>query len=223
MAHWLDESAQHIKQRDPSRAVSSFVGAVCGFHSMWDFANVTQRLDISLANSPHIEINGVQTPIGGKDLTHATFLMDLARKYNKPITANDFVDFPNGLYSGFEPVYRGALATVKHGANGLYACLWYLPGCLPYSYSVTMSKPDRDRITADTKSAIEVLKGYHLQTKVAFIEPIMSYSLADEGGYKGDEIDSGGLYHLVLDLGLIPDVMTPYEIAMQRRDLSKNI
>jgi hypothetical protein len=43
--------------------------------------------------------------------------------------------------------------------------------------------------------------------------PLQSFSFADEGGYKGDMLDNGGLYHLVLDLGLTPDVYTPYEAA----------
>lgn len=215
MADWLNLCAKHIKQRDPSRLVSSYLGFAWAFHSLWGSGMDTQRADISLANSPDIDINGLQMCIGGDDFTNTTCPLDLARKYGKPMTATDFIDFPYGVYSGFEPHYRGALAAVQHGIDGIFGCLWYHPTVLPYSYQTGMTKSEQDRLLADTRKAIEAVGNFDLQTKVAFIEPIMSHSLADEGGYKGDEIDSGGLYHLILDLGLIPDVVTPYEIGKQ--------
>lgn len=210
MADWLDTCARHIKRRDPRRQVVSYVGFVFGFDSHWDYSMMQQRLDISLANSPAVEVNGIQLCIAGRDFTYASCPLDVARKYNKPMMATDLIDFPYGLYSGFEPIYRGTLACVQHGLDGLFAYCWY--GTPDYNYSANISRPDLDRLLRDTRTAIETFAGYELSTRVAMLMPVMSYSLADEGGYKGDSLESGGLYRLVLDLGLVPDVWTPYEL-----------
>ena len=90
---------------------------------------------------------------------------------------------------------------------------WYgWKGVPDYSFSQRMTTVDRNRLVSDTRSAIEAVKGFKPYTNMALLMPIMSYSLADEGGCKGDMIDSGGLYHLLLDAGFTVDVWTPYEI-----------
>ncbi|MCK5862482.1 MAG: beta-galactosidase, partial [Candidatus Hydrogenedentes bacterium] len=210
MAHWLNTCAKYIRVCDPDREISSYVGFVFAQQAQWDYAMVNQRLDISLMNTPDIDVNGIQMCIAGNDYTWATHIVDTARKYEKPVRATDFIDFPYGLYSGFEAIYRGTLAAVQHGMTQVF---WYgWKGVQDYSFLQRMTTADRNRLVADTHSAIDAVAGFHPYTNMAQLMPIMSYSLADEGGHKGDMIDSGGLYHLLLDTGFTVDVWTPYEI-----------
>lgn len=211
MADWLNLCAQHIKERDPTRKVASYVGWIFGMHSMWDGVQEEQRLDISLANTPDLDINGFQLAIAGDDYTYATFSIDLARKYGKEMWGTDLVDFPYGLLSGFEPIYRASLACVQRGLGGFFYYNWHGPPD-EYSYSEHMADTDIDRLVTSVKDGITALEGYELETDVAQLLPILAYSLDDEDGYKGDMLDGGGLYHLVLDMGLTPDIWTPYEI-----------
>lgn len=210
MAHWLNTCAKHIRRCDPEREISSYVGFVFAQQAQWDYAMVNQRLDISLMNTPDIDVNGIQMCIAGTDYSWATNVVDTARKYGKPVRATDLIDFPYGLYSGFEAIYRGTLAAVQHGMTQTF---WYgWKGVPDYSFSQRMTAVDRNRLMADTRNAIEAVKGFKPYTNVAQLMPLMSYSLADEGGRKGDMIDNGGLYHLLLDAGFTVDVWTPYEI-----------
>ena len=210
MAAWLNECAERMKGIDPTRAVASYVGCVFGMEAMWDYGMMTQRLDISLANSPAIDINGIQMCIAGDDFTWATYLVDLARKYEKPVWGTDLVDFPYGHYSGFENIYRASLATVQHGIDGI---LWYCWRGVPdYSYFERLAEVDRNRLIHDTRAAMDAVKDYTPVIRAAQLSPILPYSLADERGQKGDMIDNGGLYHLLLDTGIAVDIITPYEL-----------
>ena len=107
MADWLNTCAKHIRNCDPDREISSYVGFVFAQQAQWDYAMVNQRLDISLMNTPDIDVNGIQMCIAGNDYTWATHVIDMARKYGKPVRATDLVDFPYYLYSGFDAIYRG--------------------------------------------------------------------------------------------------------------------
>lgn len=210
MAEWLNRCAQHIKERDPSRPVVSYIGWIFGMHSMWDGVQDEQRFDISLANTPDIDINGFQLAIAGDDYTYATFNIDLARKYGKEMWGTDLVDFPYGLFSGFNPIYRASLACVQRGLEGFFYYNWH--GTYDYSYSEHMTDGEITRMLTSVKSGVDALDGYELKTGVAQLLPILAYSLDDPGGYKGDMIDAGGLYHLLLDVGVTPDIWTPYEV-----------
>ncbi len=220
MADWLNECAEFIKEQDPDRSVLSYLGSVFGMHCIPDFNMYWQRTDISLANSPAIDVNGIQMCIAGDDVTYATHLVDLARKYDKPIYATDLIDFPFGLYSGFEAIYRGTLAAVQHGMDGVFWYTWresvgdfhHIDYSLEYSYSVMLTQEEQTRLIRDTKKAIAAFDGYDLNTPIALIMPVMAQSIAMPTGYGGDLINRGGWYHLLLDAGYIPDVYTPYEL-----------
>ncbi|RLE27840.1 MAG: hypothetical protein DRJ61_17040, partial [Acidobacteria bacterium] len=221
MANWLNTVAGHIKERDPGRDVISYIAFTFGFHNQWEGNNSVMRLDIDLANSPNVGTYGIQLALADRDFSYATSSIDVARKYGKPVYATDLIDFPDGLYSGFEPIYRASLATVQHGLDGIFYFAWSAPPIPQYEYRNHLSKTDLNRLISDTKTAIETVSKYKLHTKIAMLEPLMSYSLADEGGHKGDQLDSGGLYHLILDMGFIPDIITPYEISRQGSNLLK--
>ncbi len=213
MADWLNVCAEEIKQRDPARYVVSYVGFVFAQQAQWDYAMVCQRLDISLANTPAIDINGIQMCIADNDYSWATHVLDMARKYGKPVWATDLIDFPYGLYSGFEAIYRGTLAAIQHGMEGVF---WYgWKGVPDYAFSQRMATPDRERLLRDSRTALEALRGYRPHVAVAQLMPLLSYSTADEAGFKGDMLDNGGLYRLLLDMGITPDIWTPYELEHQ--------
>jgi len=216
MATWLNDCAKRIRAGDPDREISSYVGFVFAQKAQWDHAMVNQRLDISLMNTPDIDVNGIQMCIAGNDFTWATHVVDMARKYGKPVRATDLIDFPYGLYSGFEPIYRGTMACVQHGLSQVF---WYgWKGVPDYSFLQRMTTVDRDRLVLDTRQAIAATKEYRPVIRAAQLMPLMSYSVADEGGYKGDMLDHGGFYDLVLDAGIMVDVWTPYEIEKREEN-----
>lgn len=221
MADWLNTCAVHIKQRDPSREVMSYVGCVFGTATLGDFAMYWQRLDISLANSPAIDINGIQVCIAGDDYTMTTTPVDMTRKYRKPIYLTDFVDFPYGLWSGFTATYRGVMTAIQHGANGTLSYAWAdTVAGTDYQYSKQMSGPQLKKFVDDQLTAIKAVEGCEVHTDIAFILPVMPYSLADKSGYKSDLLDIGGWCHLLNDTGIIADFYTPYELANRNWDLS---
>jgi hypothetical protein len=210
MAAWMNECAAYFKDRDPSRLVLSYVGFVFGQQALWDCAAIEQRLDISLHNAPNLDVAGFQLCIAGDDFTWAASNVDMARKYAKPMWCTDLIDFPYGHVSGFIPIYRGSMACAQHGLDGF---LWYgWTGYPDYSFYRHLPRPELERLCNDARSAVEALDGFELVTNVAQLMPIQTYSLADRGGYKGDALDNGGLYHLLLDCGLLPEVFTPYEL-----------
>ncbi len=211
MADWLNTCAERIKRHDPTRPVASYVGCVFGQKAQWDLGMMTQRLDISLANSPAIDVNGIQMAIAGDDFTWATHIIDTARKHGKPVWATDLIDFPYGHYSGFQNIYRGTMAAVQHGLDGVFWYCWR--GVPDYSYFERLADVDRHRLIRDTRRAIEAVEGYEPAVRAALLVPIMPYTLADEGGRKADMIDSGGFYDLLLDAGMTVDIVTPYEIS----------
>lgn len=214
MADWLNRCALEIKHHDPGRLVVSYVGFVFAQQAQWDYAMTTQRLDVSLSNSPDIDVNGIQMCIAAEDYTWATHVVDMARKYDKPMWATDLIDFPYGLYSGFEAIYRGSLACVQHGMDGGF---WYgWKGVSDYAFSQRMTTADRARLLKDMRLALEAVRGFEPHVAAAQIMPIMSYSIADDGGRKGDMLDNGGLYRLLLDAGVTPDIWTPYEIEQHK-------
>lgn len=213
MADWLETCARKIKECDPSRRVLSYVGFVFAQQAQWDYAMANQRLDISLANTPSIDVNGIQLCIAADDFTWATHVIDTARKYEKPIWATDLIDFPYGLYSGFETHYRGAMAAVQHGLSGAFFCHW--KGIDDYSFLHRLTTTDRNRLLNDTRTAIEALEGFQVVTNAALLMPIMPYSMENPGG---DMIDSGGFYHLLQDGGITVDVWTPYELERAGAD-----
>lgn len=216
MAEWLNACALEIKRNDPDRLVVSYVGFVFAQQAQWDHAMTNQRLDISLANSPAIDVNGIQMCIAGDDYTWAANVVDTARKYGKPVWSTDLIDFPYGLYSGFEPIYRGTMACIQHGMTGGF---WYgWKGVPDYAFLQRMAAPDRDRLIRDTLAAHDALRGFRPHTNAAQLMPLMSFSSADGDGMKGDMVDSGGLYHLLLDSGFTPDVWTPYELERAAPD-----
>jgi hypothetical protein len=145
----------------------------------------------------------------------------MARKYGKPVWSYDLVDFPYGLHSGFEPIYRASMASIQHGSKAILYCEW---NGFPYDYlySVCIPRVDLNRMLRDVDTAIRMLDGYSLETNVAQLMPLMSYSVADKDGFKGDMLDNGGLYHLILDMGLLPDLYTPYEVGKQGQNCLNN-
>ncbi len=210
MADWLNICAGEMKRRDFTRKVVSYVGFVFAQQAQWDYAMTCQRLDISLANTPAIDVNGIQMCIADSDYSWATHVVDMARKYDKPVWATDLIDFPYGLYSGFDAIYRGTLAAIQHGMEGVF---WYgWKGVPDYAFSQRMATPDRERLLRDSRTVLEALRGYRPYVAAAQLMPLLSYSTADEDGYKGDMRDNGGLYRLLLDVGITPDIWTPYEL-----------
>ncbi len=211
MAAWLDESAAHIKQLDPTRPVISYIGFIFGQPVLWDYASIEQRLDISLANTPQIDVNGFQICIADEDFTYAAANIDLARKYDKPMWCTDLIDFPYGHYSGFQAIYRGSLACVQHGMTGFFWYCW--TGVPDYAYFEHLTSDELTRLLRDVRAASEAIHEQRLVTRAAQLMPVMTYSLADPGGRKGDPFDNAGLHHLLQDCGITPDVYTPYEVA----------
>jgi hypothetical protein len=222
MAEWLNTCAAYIKQKDPSREVVCYNGCVFGTHTLGDFTTYWQRLDISLAKSPELDVYGVQVCIADRDYTMVTCPIDIARKYGKPIYLTDIVDFPYGLFSGFDPIYRGTLTAIQHGANGVFAYCWLdSAGGADYQFYKHLSSFELKKYVDDLCSAVKKVADYSVYTDIAFILPVMPYSLADNGGYKSDWLDIGGWCQLLNDMGIIADFYTPYELAEVTWDLSK--
>lgn len=222
MADWLNTCAARMKKRDPSRDVMSYLGCVFGTATLGDFSMYWQRLDISLANSPGIDINGIQVCIAADDYTMTTTPVDMARKYGKPIYLTDFVDFPYGLWSGFSAAYRGIMTAIQHGAAGTFPYAWVdTHAGTDYQYFKQMSGTQVKKFIDDQFAALAAVKGCRVCTDIAFVLPVMPYSLADDGGYKSDLLDIGGWCQLLNDAGIIADFYTPYELANRDWDLCR--
>lgn len=207
MNHW----ARTIKAADPTREVMHYAGYLLGTLSQWDNMTLTQFPDVFLSHAPDADINGLQLCAGRGDFHYATVVLDLARKYGKPMVATDLQDFTHGVYVGFNSLNRTSLACVAHGMSGVYYYNWF--GTPDYSWFGSWPPHDTARMVSNVAKAAEFLQGAQLQTPAAFVLPILPFSEADPGGQKGDMLDSMGWYKMTVQSGLCPDVYTPYELS----------
>lgn len=200
-----------IRASDPSRRIMHYTGYLLGTLSQWDDLSLTQRPDIFLTNAPSVDINGLQLCAGKGDFHYTTVVLDLARKYGKPMVATDLQDFTHGVYVGFNSLNRTTLAAIAHGLKGSYYYCWR--GTPDYDWHEAWSPEDTARMITNASNAIEFLEGAELETKFAFLLPLQPYSEADPGGQKSDMLDVMGWYKILSQAGLGSfDVFTPYEL-----------
>ena len=210
-AETMDHWARTLKSFDPSREVMHYLGFLLGTLSQWDDLTFTQRPDIALFNARSVDINGLQLCAANGDFHYATVVLDLARKYGKPMVATDLQDFTHGLYVGFNSLNRTTLACAAHGVDGIYWYCW--EGTPDYNWYGTWPPRETARMVGNAEAAIRFVDGFDVETSVAFVVPILPYSDADPGGQKADMLDAMGWYKLLVQSGVCPDVYTPYELA----------
>lgn len=212
MNHW----ARTIKSCDPTRLVMHYCGYLLGTLSEWDLLTLTQRPDIFLSSAPDVDVNGLQLCSGKGDFHYATVVLDLARKYGKPMVATDLQDFTHGVYVGFNSLNRTSLACIAHGMSGAYYYNWY--GTPDYSWFRSWPPEDTARMIGNASRLITFLEGSTLETSTGFLLPIQPYCEADPGGQKADMLDAMGWYKLIVQTGQCPDVFTPYELMRPGTD-----
>ncbi|MBN1900043.1 beta-galactosidase [Candidatus Sumerlaeota bacterium] len=213
-AQQMNDWAKNIKACDPSREVMHYLGFTLGMLGQWDDATLTQRADIFLSNAPDVDVNGIQLCAANGDFHYATIVLDLARKYNKPMVATDLQDFTHGVYAGFNKLNRLGLACIAHGMDGMYYYDWL--GTKDYDWYENWEMEDTRRMIENSEKAIRFLEGFEPQNDAAYIIPILPYCEADPGGRKNDMLDSMGFYKIVCKLGFCPDVYTLYELTTHK-------
>lgn len=211
--------ARLIKSLDPTREVMHYVGYLLGTLSEWDYLTLTQRPDIFLTQAPDADVNGLQLCAGRGDFHYATIVLDLARKYGKPLVATDLQDFTHGVYVGFNSLNRTSLACVAHGMTGVYYYNWF--GTPDYSWFNSWAPQDTQRMVWNVEKAVTFLDGTRPEIRTAFLLPLLPYCEADPGGQKADMLDSMGWYKLLRHSGIQVDVYTPYELE-HGQDLAPN-
>lgn len=218
-ARRMNDWALYIKKCDPSRKVMHYLGFTLGTLGQWDDSTLTQRADIFLANSRDADINGIQLCAAKGDFHYTTLVVDLARKYNKPIVATDLQDFTHGVYVGYNAMNRTTLASIAHGCDGIYYYCWY--GTPDYNWHEAWTLDETSRMIRNARWTLEFLKDATLETDAAFVIPIVPYCEADAGGQKNDMLENMGLYTIAAKLGYCPEVFTVYDLAKSKPDLSR--
>lgn len=209
-ARVMDDWAVRIRQRDPDRKVIHYLGFLLGTLCQWDDLTMTNRPDIPLRLAASVDVNGLQLPAARGDFHYATAILDLARKYDKPMWATDLQDFTHGTYIGYSALNRTTLACIAHGLDGVYYYCWY--GTPDYDFHRHVPAQEIRRLLENAAWAVRFLEAAALDTRVAFVIPLLPYSLADPGGIKADPLDCAGWYKIITQAGMCPDVFTPYEL-----------
>jgi hypothetical protein len=218
MNHW----AQRIRHHDPSREVMHYLGFLLGTLGQWDDLMQTQRADIFLANAPDVDIHGLQLPAANGDFHPATAVLDLARKYGKPMVATDLQDFTHGLHVGFHSLNRTSLACVASGMDGAYYYDWMSNAPREYDWFQNWTMDETRRMLDGFRSLQAFTADATIDTRTAFLLPLLPWCSADPDGRKSDILDAMGWYKLLRHAGAIPDVYTPYELETGDWDLSRH-
>ena len=212
LGDYIEGFCKLVKHADPSRLTVGYLTYAFAFPVEWDYTqHVGMALDVILPRLKHMDVIGMQICSADGDPVRITAAIDLARKYGKPVYAVDVIDFTSGVAVGYSAMDNVTKEAIRHGATGVfYYCWWGTPD---YDYYTGMPLTDLEKmLTRGRRSAADA------PSRVAIIQPILPTVFAS-GPKDNDFRDFVGLYKVVTDSGVIPDIWALRELAEQRPDL----
>ncbi|MCC6728261.1 MAG: beta-galactosidase [Chthonomonadales bacterium] len=224
---WYEAAADYInglsalvKRLDPTRPTVTYLTMSWAFPAEWD---ETQRSAIApdevAMRGSAIDVFGMQLCSADGDPYRVTAVLDLMRKYGKPLWAVDLVDFTSGVHVGARVLGRVTQAAVQHGARGIVYCAWHIPTVLDYSFYPYVPLPETQRMLRDARSAIRRLDGLRVDPEGAILQPILPASPNDGQGFKNDPRSFMGWYRLLEEGHRTFDVVTARELTRGRAPL----
>ncbi len=219
-ARAIDGLAEIVKGLDPARRTVCFMSHAWGFAAEWDYSQwAAIALDLVARLTPHVDEIGLQLPMAGGDTVRADAVIDLVRKYRKPVWALDMMDFRLGTLCGPESLNRGSLAAVQQGAVGLAYCCWN--GAKDFNIHPDWPLEQTRAMVTQSRRWIGLLQGMERVADGALILPHVAASPSAPGGWSDGPSAFMGWYRIIQAAGLSVDVVTPDEVAADPRLLKR--
>lgn len=233
LADNMDRFIRTIKQTDPGRPVGTYLAYAWAMGNMWGYNyNARALLDVELLHAWSADAIGMQLAGSLGDSAFATFAIDTARKYGKPMWATDLQDFSVGVAAGPQKISRLAQACIQHGLDEIYWYDWFGTENFDFYPGSTGPNDPRGRgaipmeelrrINTLAVESIERTAGMELRSPIALISPMVPYHNGMPDARGNDPAECFGWYYLLLRAGTIPDIITLYEIKRAKWDLYKH-
>lgn len=211
-ARFIDWMAAECRSADPTRPVISYLTFAFANAFEWDYVQqMAIAVDIWAENARNQQVLGMQVNSAEGDFDSLTAVLDMVRRFGKPLWAIDLLDFTKGTYLGEAGLTRTSLSVLQHGgaSTGIQYYCWY--GTPDYNYS-ELGIGALSRMIDRVKQSAAQLEGAQPVCEVALVLPRMPlYPFLPEP--VNDWADFMGWYKLLVRAGVCPDVVTLRALA----------
>lgn len=171
-ATYIDRLAAIARRIDPSRPTMSFLTFSFAQGVEWDYVDWSAiRLDEVCARAKSIADIGMQLPAARGDPFRIAVGLDMARKYGKPMSVLDLLDFTDGVRAGRAVHERATHTAIQHGASALYYCCWN--GAKDFNFHPDWPMEDIRGMLTGARQTLETVRRLPVVADGAIILPIM--------------------------------------------------
>ncbi|RYG42560.1 hypothetical protein EON79_18640, partial [bacterium] len=161
-----------VKKLDPSRPTMSWVTNSYAFGSQWDYVQWSSvPMDAVARDAPGVDVLGLQLSSSYGDPYQISFGLDVARKYGKPMSVLDLLDFSLGVKTGFHNMMRATHASIQHGGSSFYYCCW--AGAKDFEFFPDWSTEEMRRMIGEAKKSLAWMKGTEIKARGAIVNPYL--------------------------------------------------
>jgi len=215
---WQETAADYVvslarlaKRLDPTRRTVTFLTHSFSSAAEWDYVDWSaMRPDEVARRSQGVDEVGMQLPIAHGDPYRVAVILDLIRKYGKPMTVLDLLDFTDGVRAGPRVMEHGTLTAAQHGATGVFYCCWN--GAKDFNFHPDWPIENLRGMVRTGRNAIEVTRGMRIVPDGAIVLPIMPGAPGSEARRTRSMHSFMGWYRLLQGLHTTVDVLTLSEI-----------
>jgi hypothetical protein len=210
-ARYIDGLAGRARRLDPSRPTMSFLTMSFAQGAEWDYVDWSAiRLDEVCARARNLSEIGMQLPAARGDTFRIAVGLDIARKYGKPMSVLDLLDFTDGVKAGRAVHQRATHAAIQHGASSLYYCCWN--GAKDFNFHPDWPADELRDMLTDARATLEAVRGLSPSAEGAIILPITPGTPGSEVARSRSAASFMGWYKLLERLHRTVDVVTWNEI-----------
>ncbi|MBM3496296.1 MAG: hypothetical protein FJX72_18535, partial [Armatimonadetes bacterium] len=218
-AGYINSLAAMARRLDPSRPTMSFLTMSFAQGAEWDYVDWSAiRLDEVCARARDITEIGMQLPAARGDAFRIAVGLDIARKYRKPMSVLDLLDFTDGVKAGRAVHDRATHTAIQHGASSLYYCCWN--GAKDFSFHPDWPEDELRAMLTDARRTLDLVEGMTVVADGAIVLPIMPGVPGTEDARSRSATSFMGWYKLLERLHRTVDVITLWEIE-RGLDLSR--
>jgi hypothetical protein len=206
-ARFIDWMAAECRAADPTRPVISYLTFAFANAFEWDYVQqMAIAVDVWAQNARNQQVLGMQINSAEGDFDSLTAVLDMVRRFGKPLWAIDLLDFTKGIYLAEAALTRTSLSVLQHGGThtGIMYYCWY--GTPDYNYS-ELGVSALSRMIGRVKETAARLEGFQPACEVALVLPRMPlYPFLPQPA--NDWADFMGWYKLLVRMGICPDIYT---------------
>lgn len=210
-AQYVDDLAAMACKADSTRPVMTFLTHAYALAAEWDYVDWSaMRVDLVAHRGRHISNLGLQLPVARGDAYRIAVGLDTARKYRKPVTCLDVLDFTDGVAAGRDVMERATHTAVQHGAAGVFYCCWH--GAKDFNFYPDWRVDELRQLVWTARTAGRPLCGMRVVPDGALVLPYMPGTPRAEGRPSCSVHSFMGWYRLLQTLHVCVDVVTLYDL-----------